>query len=260
MTRLVLLAALVAGCASAPSQPGSAAGYPTADEIAPGEVRLHEVRPGVWTHVSTWRFADGTTYPSNGLIVRDGDGLLLVDSAWGEDATVALLAAIDAQIGLPVHTAVVTHFHDDRVSGADVLRARGVAVYGSSRTRRLAAAEGNAVPADSLAGLTAAGAAVRLGPAEVLYPGAGHTLDNLVVYVPRAGVLFGGCAVHEASRTTAGNVADADLDRWPLSLRLVRDRYPEAEVVVPGHGPPGGLDLLDLSIRLVEAARPATGG
>ena len=52
---------------------------------------------------------------SNGLIVRDGDELLLIDTAWGAKNTAALLAEIEKQIGLPVTRAVSTHFRDDRV-------------------------------------------------------------------------------------------------------------------------------------------------
>ncbi|WP_412063530.1 subclass B1 metallo-beta-lactamase [Rubrivirga sp. IMCC45206] len=250
--RLLLLAALLAGCAGAP--PTGPAPYPTADTVAPGAIALHRLAPDVWTHVSTFELEGGTVYPSNGLVVRDGDGVWLVDTAWGEAATAALLAAVDAEIGLPVRGAVSTHFHDDRVAGADVLRERGIPVYASSMTRRLAAAEGNAVPSDSLAGLTVPGALVQLGAVEVYFPGGGHTRDNVVVYVPDAGVLAGGCAVHEAARTTAGNTADADLDTWPDALRSIRDRFPDAEIVVPGHGPPGTRALLDHSIALVEAA------
>ncbi|PAP77879.1 subclass B1 metallo-beta-lactamase [Rubrivirga marina] len=252
MARLGLLVALLAGCASAPVAPYA---HPTADDVAPGEIALRQIRPGVWVHVSTSDLGNGLIYPSNGLVVRDGDGVWLVDTAWGEAATAALLDAVEAEIGLPVRGAVATHFHDDRVEGADVLRQRGIPVYASSLTQRLAAAEDNAVPSDSLAGLTVPGTAVRLGPLEVLYPGGGHTRDNLVVYAPGAGVLHGGCAVHEMARTHAGNVADADLDAWPESLRLVRERYPEVEVVVPGHGYPGGAELLDHSIEIVEAAQ-----
>lgn len=253
MPRLgALLALLVAGCASAP--PAAPPAYPTAADVAPGEIALHGLAPGVWTHVSTFELEGGLVYPSNGLVVRDGDGVWLVDTAWGEAATEALLAAVEAEIGLPVRGAVSTHFHDDRVEGADVLRAHGVPVYASSMTQRLAAAEGNAVPSDSLPGLTAPGATVRLGPFEVLYPGGGHTRDNVVVYVPGARVLAGGCAVHEARRTTPGNTADADLASWPDALRLVRERFPDARVVVPGHGLPGGREMLDHSISLVEAA------
>ena len=254
MSRTVLLvAALVSGCASA--APAPPADFPTAADVPVGEVRLVPLADGVWAHVATQRLESGAVYPSNGLVVRDGDGAWLVDTAWGDEATAALLEAVEGGLGLPVRGAVSTHFHDDRVAGAAVLRARGVPVYATALTRRLAEAEGNQVPAETLAGLEAPGSAVRLGPLEVLYPGGGHTRDNVVVYVPGARVLHGGCAVHEAGRSSAGNVADADLEAWPGSLRRVRDRYPGVRVVVPGHGRPGGPELLDESIRISEAAQ-----
>ena len=266
MPRLALALAVLAGCATAPTRPVTPAGappsaveiaanHPAAAEVPPGEVRLREVRDGVWVHVATREIGEGVVYPSNGLVVRDGDGLLLVDPAWGAENTAALLAAIEDQIGLPVRRSISTHCHDDRVAGVDTLAAAGVETFATPLTRRLAAAEGNEVPELALDGLSEPEGAVRFGPVEVFYPGPGHAPDNLVVYVPGARVLFGGCAVHEASRTTAGNVADADLDAWPESVRRVRERYPEAEVVIPGHGTPGGLELLDHTVALVQAAR-----
>lgn len=249
----VLCVLLLVGCASTPSGSDISLGHPGVGDVAPGEVRLRQIHPDVWVHVSTWRFEDGTVFPMNGLIVRDGDGLILVDSAWGEEATAALMAAIEAQIGLPVRRGLVTHFHHDRLSGVDVLESRGVTMYGTPRTRQLAAAEGNAVPATRLGGLGDVNSAVSFGPVEVFYPGAGHSPDNLVVYLPEAGILFGGCAIHEQSRETAGNVEDADLPAWPESVLRVQARYPQAEIVVPGHGAPGGPDLLDHTVAIVEA-------
>lgn len=257
--RLALLLVLLAGCGSAPTGSSApevvtdfAAGHPSAADIPPGEVRLREIRDGVWAHVATQDF-DGTPFPSNGLIVRDGDGLLLIDTAWGGENTAALLAAIEREIGLPVRRSVSTHFHDDRVGGVDTLRAAGVATFAAPLTRRLAEAEGSEVPDFDLDGLAEAGAAVRFGPVEVLYPGAGHAPDNVVVYVPEARVLFGGCAVHEASRTTPGNLSHADLGAWPAAIRRIQARYPAAEVVVPGHGVPGGLELLDHTLAVLKA-------
>ncbi len=250
---LTLTALLLSGCAATPVQPDVSRGHPTVADVPLGEVRLRQIHPDVWIHVSTWQFEDGSVYPMNGLIVRDGDALLLVDTAWGEAATAALLTAIEKEIGLPVRRAVVTHFHDDRVSGAGVLESHGVAVHATPYTRQLAAAEGNAVPSPTLMGLADAGSAVTIGPVEVFYPGAGHAPDNLVVYVPEAAVLFGGCAIHEHARETAGNVADADLPAWPTSVRRIQARYPDAEVVIPGHGVPGGRNLLDHTVSVVEA-------
>lgn len=261
----VLFAALLAACTMSPIRSATpdfaadvALGHPSADEIPLGKVRLRQIRDGVWVHVATQVFG-GEVYPSNGLIVRDGDGLLLVDPAWGGENTAALLAAIETEIGLPVRRAISTHFHDDRVAGVDTLEAAGVTTFATPLTRQLAAAEGNEVPTHILENLEEPGDAIRIGPVEVFYPGPGHTPDNLVVYVPEVRVLFGGCAIHESARTTAGNVADADVETWPASVRRVQVRYPEAEIVVPGHGVPGGLELLDHTISVV-GAHGAAGG
>ena len=184
--------------------------YPTVNEIPVGEVRLYQIADGVWSHIATQSF-DGAVYPSNGLIVRDGDELLLIDTAWGAKNTAALLAEIEKQIGLPVTRAVSTHFHDDRVGGVDVLRAAGVATYASPSTRRLAEAEGNEIPAFSRRTLIERGRSA-LRSVELFYPGAAHSTDNLVVYVPSANVLYGGCAVHGLSSTSAGT--------WPMPIWL----------------------------------------
>ena len=62
-------------------------------------------------------------------------------------------------------------------------------------------------------------------------------------------MLYGGCAVHELSSTSAGNVADADLAEWPTSVERIQKHYPEAESRHSrGHGLPGGLDLLHTNV------------
>lgn len=225
--------------------------YPLAAEIPVGSVRLYSLGEGVWTHVATQQF-DGVVYPSNGLIVREGDELLLIDTAWGEQSTAALLVEIENRIGLPVTRAVSTHFHDDRVSGVDVLKEAGVATYASPATRELALLENNDVPAHSLEGLVNVGDAVSFGSVEIFYPGEAHSTDNVVVYVPHVNVLFGGCAIHEASRQTVGNIADANVAQWPATIARIQQRYPHMDVVIPGHGLPGGAELLQHTLNVVN--------
>jgi len=244
----------LAGCATPLTHTDLASNHPGV-EVPPGQVHLRQIHPDVWIHVSTKRFSNNSVFPMNGMIVRDGKGLLLVDTAWGEAATEALLAAVEREIGLPVRRAVVTHFHDDRLSGTRILEDRGVEVFCTELTRELATAEENATPSSTLADLNAPGSAVAIGPIEAFYPGPGHARDNIVVYVPGARILFGGCAVHEMARRGPGNIADADLDAWPTSLRMVKGRYPDAKVVIPGHGIPGGIELLDHSIAVLARYR-----
>ena len=73
---LVYMTASVAnGCRKSVSPFREPSGeYPTVNEIPVGEVRLYQIADGVWSHIATQSF-DGAVYPSNGLIVRDGDGV-----------------------------------------------------------------------------------------------------------------------------------------------------------------------------------------
>jgi len=218
-------------------------------------VKLRLLRPGVWVHTSRYVFPDGSVIPSNGLVVREGSGLVLIDTAWGEMLTAELLDEIQREIKLPVRRAIVTHSHADRIAGADLLRQRGIPVFAHPLTCRRAAAVAIAMPSDSLAGLRKPGDAEFVGSVEVFYPGPAHSPDNVVVWVPSARVLFGGCAVKSVD-SNLGNLADADTRAWPDALHRVMERYRQAEVVVPGHGAEGGKELLDHTLELLTKRRP----
>tara|TARA_R110002072_G_scaffold133354_1_gene273838 strand:- start:1271 stop:2056 length:786 start_codon:yes stop_codon:yes gene_type:complete len=226
--------------------------YPRTENIPPDTVQLYRISDNVWTHVTTHGFGK-SIFPSNGLIVRDGESLLLIDTAWGQRGTERLLSVIENSIGSPVTRVISTHFHDDRVGGIHYLAEVGIDTFATPLTRELAQAAGNDVPEHDIEGLSEAGKLVSFGPVQIYYPGAAHSADNIVIYVPAAQLLFGGCAVHEASRKSAGNVADADLSEWPKSIQRIQQQFPEAKIIVPGHGVPKGIELLEHTITLVNS-------
>jgi metallo-beta-lactamase class B VIM len=232
-----------------------ACGYARAERAVPrsdATVELDSLRPGVWVHRSYYTYPNGSRFSSNGLVVRDGDALTLIDTAWGERLTVTLLDRIERDLRLPVARAVVTHAHGDRTAGADVLRDRGIPVLAHPRTIELALESGLPPPSDSLSGISKPGASVMLGPVEIFYPGPGHSPENLMVCVPAAKVLFGGCAVRPGDATTLGNTAHANRSEWPLAIERAMKRYPEAQIVVPGHGAVGGPELLRHTLSLLR--------
>lgn len=208
------------------------------------------IADGVWVHTSWQELNGGVRFPSNGLVIRNGDTLVLVDTAWEVNRTEELLKWIDAHIGLPITRAIVTHFHADRMGGTPALLARGIPFVGHPLTRSLGANE--RVPLPSSIGDLEVGGAVTISNVEVFYPGPAHTLDNLVVWVPEAGVLFGSCAVRSSIYAGLGNIADADLVGWPEAIRRVQNRYPTAKIVIPGHGPSGDEALLSHTIGLFD--------
>lgn len=87
---------------------------------------------------------------------------------------------------------------------------------------------------------------------EVFYPGEGHSPDNIVVWLPEYKVLFGGCLVKELDSKGLGNTTDANLEQWPISINKVLEKYPDAEVVIPGHGNWGGIELIEHTLELLK--------
>ncbi len=142
--------------------------------------------------------------------------------------------------GGTVTDAIVTHSHGDRVGGVRALVARGVHVHAGTATAAAMVAEGLPAPDD----VAASPAARSIGgvDVEIFFPGAGHTRDNVVVWLPATRIVFGGCFVKSPAATDLGNIADADLAAWPASIATVRARYPQAVIIVPGHGPIAGDD------------------
>lgn len=220
-------------------------------------IEITALDEGVWVHTSYYTYPGGARFPSNGLIVSNGERLLLIDTAWGERSTVALLEAIGAQLGQPVTHAVISHGHGDRISGADVLEEHGISVYAHPLTRQLALEAGLPVPDRIFEGLENAGDSINYQGVEVVYPGPGHSADNLVVWLPDQKIVFAGCAVRALSTESAGNLAHADLDSWALLIESLAARYPDARWVVPGHGAVGDQQLFTHTARLLERARSA---
>lgn len=230
------LLTLAPGCASTTGRPAPAATSRSEYTLA-DDVTVRRIAPGVWVH-TTLAGEDFGGYPANGLIIEDGAESLLIDTGWNTTQAERLVAWARETLGRPVRAAVSTHFHSDRTAGIPLLTARSIPVYGLEDTARLATERGKPVPTQTFA------QALALGPVELFFPGAGHSRDNILVWHAASGVLFGGCFVKDAGAKDLGNVEDADLAAWPASLERTRERFPEARVVIPGHGASGGLELL----------------
>lgn len=216
-------------------------------------IALQKIAEGVWVHTSNYTVPGRAPIPSNGLIVADGDALIMVDTAWGEMATKSLLEKIESEIGLPVKKLVITHHHLDKIAGVDVMEFEGVEVFTHPLTPIKAVNAGYPVPNTSVSALKEPRSRTKVGSIEIAYPGPAHAQENLVVNIPSQNILYGGCAIKGAEANSMGNLSDADIKAWPATLNWVKATYPETKIVVPGHGKGADLSLIDKTLAMIAA-------
>jgi metallo-beta-lactamase class B len=178
------------------------------------------------------RSTDANRVTANGLILITKGGLLLVDTAWTDSQTEAILRWGEANLKGPWIGAVITHDHVDRAGGIGALMGRGIPVAALDLTVAKLAGRG----VRNVSTLFTAQTGVFQDPRgfEAFYPGPGHAADNMVVRV--GSVLFAGCFLKSNEAKDLGFTGAADLPAWPASIRRLRDKYGRM-TIVPGHGP-----------------------
>tara|TARA_R110002073_G_scaffold108271_1_gene243173 strand:+ start:680 stop:1399 length:720 start_codon:yes stop_codon:yes gene_type:complete len=187
---------------------------------------------------------------SNGLIVLDGIQAFLIDTPWSTSDTEKLLAWLDGQ-GYELLASISTHSHEDRTAGIDLLNARLIPTYTSKLTNELLLHDGRPTATNTFDQIDFS---LGNGRIEVFYPGPGHTVDNLVVWLPEENILFGGCLVRSLEWSSLGYIGEASLNTWADSIRKIVNKYPDITSIVPGHGEIGNTQILDHTIRLAEDA------
>lgn len=218
-------------------------------EVVSPDMHVFKLGDGVWMHRSYIGIGDQRLH-ANGLFFVTEYGITIIDAPWTPIASDDLLDWLESEFEQPVSRLVITHAHEDRLGGIDPFVERNTPIYGNQATADLARQRGWYAPNyifDRNLVLRSGDHAI-----ELLYPGAGHTEDNIVVWVPEARVLFGGCLVKSAHATSLGFTGDANEQAWPASLQRVVSRYPEAELVIPGHGLPGDHELVENTLELLE--------
>lgn len=148
---------------------------------------------------------------------------------------------MDKVKNLTVKSSVVTHFHEDASGGMSLLNELNIKTYATELTNTLLS-ENEKEPSNHV--ITKNTFELVPDSIEVFYPGAGHSQDNIVVWLPQSNMLFGGCFIKSLGSKSLGYTGDASIPDWPKSISNVINKYPNIKTVVPGHGKVGNKALL----------------
>jgi cyclase len=225
------------------------------DQVRPGRREsFEEIADGVFAYLQS----DGGWCLSNaGLVTGGGERAVLIDTAATEARARRLRAHVEQAVPGGPDVLVNTHHHGDHTYGNAQFAPRA-RVVAHARTREDIAEAGLEVQAlwpavewgetpvvlpdvtftDTLT--------LRTGPrgsgprVELLHPGPAHTCGDAVAWVPERGVLFTGDIAWNGVTPflLMGSVSG-------MLSTLDRLRALGATTVVPGHGPPGGPEVLE---------------
>ena len=202
-----------------------------------------------YVHTSYLDTDDFGKVACNGMIVIDQGEAVIIDTPTEGRATIELINWIESKQNSIVIAVVATHFHMDCLGGLEEFHNRNVISYAHYKTTELARENNNVVPYVGFEDQIE----INVGESVIInqYAGEGHTVDNIVCYYAPDQVLFGGCLI-KSQGASKGNLEDANTAQWSQTVRNVKSKFPAVKKVIPGHGPNGGIELLDYTIELFE--------
>ncbi len=178
-------------------------------------------------------YYQGQRIGANAMYLVTRDGVVLFDTPWDTAQFQNLLDTILFRHHKRVVMCICTHFHEDRSGGLEYYRSKGIKTYTTKKTDSIS----------KLAGMKRAEFLIdkdttfQIGryKFQTIYPGEGHTVDNIVVWFAKEKVLYGGCLIKSAAARTLGNLEDANRNEYAQTIRNVQSRCRNPKYIITGH-------------------------
>lgn len=210
---------------------------------------ITQISENSFQHTSFLQTQDFGNVPCNGLIVSNGNEVIVFDTPTNDKNSEELIKWIDGTLHSRINAVIPTHFHDDCLGGLQVFHNHAIPSYSHVKTIELAEENNLAVPENSFNDSLS----LKVGKEKIIatFFGEGHTKDNVVGYFPSEDILFGGCLIKELD-ASKGYLGDSNVVTWSNTVEKIKREYPNVKIVIPGHGEYGDGKLLDYTINLFK--------
>lgn len=218
-------------------------------------ISLHEdlvilpINKNVFVHRSASVFPTYGKVKSNGLIYISGNEAMIMDTPVNDSMSLLLIKWLEEDLQKEIKGVIINHFHEDCLGSLPVFHQLGIPSYASKKTQRLAKKKDMPIPQHGFRNSKTL--FINQQPIICRYFGKGHTADNIITYLPKEKVLFGGCMIKSLT-AGKGNLEDASINKWSKTVGKVKKTYSNVETVVPGHGKFGDKALLDYTIDMFK--------
>ncbi|MCI5056581.1 MAG: subclass B1 metallo-beta-lactamase [Flavobacteriales bacterium] len=208
---------------------------------------IKEIKQNLWLHISFITLSNGYEFPCNGMVYKNEKELVVFDSPTTVTASDELIEWFSKD-KTEIKNLIINHFHNDCIGGLSSFENSDFNIHANERTTELM----DSLKSDVITFQDSSH--LNVGNTVIInaFCGKAHSPDNIVSWMPNEKVLFGGCMIKSIG-AGKGNLKDADVEEWPRTVRIVRSKFGDPQmIVVPGHGNIGGADLLDYTIELFK--------
>lgn len=253
---LLLAVALIAAACSSDSSEGATdsttvdsvpESVPANDNFAPGvldsgaTIATFEDDVNVHTYTNPEAGFGNTT-----VVIETENAVVLIDSHFGEESASEFRAFAES-FGKPIERLILTHDHPDHIGGVGPVFG-DVATYSSAGVVDAAAEAGTTISNAIESG------AIEIDGVQFVFDvfTDAEAEEQVVITVPDAGLLATGDLVYSGYHA----VMTPTFENWILILEELAETD-GLNLVVPGHGAPGGPEVLDETIEYLTTASAA---
>jgi metallo-beta-lactamase class B len=182
---------------------------------------------------TSYGFYEGNPVPANSMYLVTSKGVVLFDTPWDSTQFQPLLDSIRNRHHKPVVLCLSTHFHEDRTAGLEYYRHKGIKTYTTVQTDELSKKR-NEKRAEFLIYQDTV-FTVGQHRFQTYFGGQGHSPDNIVLWFEKEKILYGGCLVKSTQADDLGNLSDANVKAWPVTIKNIQNKFKDPIFIIPGH-------------------------
>jgi len=199
---------------------------------------------------TTYNNYEGSQIPANGMYLLSNNGVVLFDTPWDTTQFQPLLDSIKLRHNKIVTLCIATHWHSDRTEGLEYYKKQGIKTFTTKQTDELSKKNGKKraeylIEKDTI---------FNIGQYsfETYYPGQGHTEDNIVIWIYKEKILYGGCLIKGAEAENLGYLGDGNVLDYETTLKNVQKKYPDPKFIIVSHHNWNNINSLKHSIKLAR--------
>lgn len=182
---------------------------------------------------TTWQTYNNYDVPANSMYLVTNQGIVLFDTPWDSTQFQPFLDSLESRHQQKAIMSISTHSHGDRTAGVEYFKTKGIKTYASKQTYDLCIKNEEKVPEFYFVNDTT----FNIGgyTIQTFYPGTGHTIDNIVIWIESDKILYGGCFIKSPEVDDLGYITEANLEEWKVSVKKVKHKFVQPKFVIPGH-------------------------